>query len=275
MSLDQLPSLALFEILSFLDFKEMIRLKAVCRRLNGLLTGYLTETRRRLFVHSEFISLKNKWARPDQEPIYLKLFLRCLTAGYFKNIKCLHLLFEKIIGPLPSYLDDSNRSDLLKCLAKLEELFITGYGVGRYLFHSETISPRDFEKNLIDLPDLKSLRINHLMADEVKINSQRLETLAVCNKIGRTTILSNPEKIRFIECRHFSEKAFQLDRFSGLEVLTCRYITANFDLQKYPKLKQLNIPKADPNTVNRLLRQKQILGRSNLEITCGAMIEFL
>lgn len=262
MEIDQLPDLVLFQLFSLLSCEEKIRLKAVCRRLNCLLTDHLTEIPRRLFVHNEVISLSETWGSPDQptkhkEFIHLKLFLRCLEVGYFKKVKCLYL-YE---------LDVPNKSSpygnplLLSCLAQLDELFVTN-GMDFY-----------------DLPNLKSISIKRSCWKPVQIKSQKLEMLIFWNFPQKPVTLSNPEMIRHIECTHFGEKEFQLDAFLNLEYLNCQSITANFQLSKYPKLKKLGVcPSKDRlenefDIVNRLIAEKQALRRSDLEITVSGFKE--
>ena len=257
MAIDQLPDVVLFELFPLLNWEEKIRLKGVCRRFNSLLTDHLTKTSRRLFVHDKVVSLNENWGSSDQpvkrgELIHVNLLLKCLELKYFKNVKCLYLyeMHHPTYKPSPDYQD----SVLLNFLARLDELFLT-MGMEVYNF-----------------PNLKSISIHYQWYPN-RIDSQRLEKLVFWNYLPTGMYLSNPEMIRHIECRHFTEKSFELDSFPNLESLNCQRISANFQLSNYPKLKKLGVcPPAhfqeeEFNNVKRLIAEKQALQRSELEIT--------
>ena len=281
MAIDRLPDLVLFKLISFLSWQEMIRLKAVCRELNSLLTSYLIEVPRRLFVHRKVISLIEHWGSQDQpvqpdEFIQLKLFLRCLAAGYFKNVKYLHLFkLNTSYNDLRPFGEASLKRPLLNCLAKLDELFVTDEVRLINLFDTDEVALVAGDRKLIDLPNLKSLSIKGSLGyrPRMQINSQRLESLVVWARDRQAIILSNPEKVRYIECIYFSEQEFEVNRFPNLERLNCQSLTANFDISNYPKLKKLDICPTKEQFLNglqivqRLLTQKKTLNHTNLEIT--------
>lgn len=293
MAVDQLPDLVLFEFFTLLNFEEKLKLKAVSRRLNCLLTGYLIEVPRRLFVHQKVISLNENWGSPEQpikqeEFIQLKLFLKCLANGYFKNVKRLHLFeLDRYSQDQPLFPSDAYRKYFFNCLAKLDELFVTGSAqIGR--FFNADLSLEDSERFFpIDLPDLKSISIKKTgiflePSQSLQINSQQLENLVAWHFDEGSITLSYPEKIKYIECVHFSEEPFQPNVFFNLEHLKCQSIRTNFNLLKYPKLKKLDIcpAAASPRTENefqilhRLITQKDTLGRSDLEITVSGFKGF-
>ena len=282
MVIDQLPDVVLFELFLLLSCEEKIRLKGVCRRLNSLLTEHLIEAPRCLFVHRYVISLSENWGSPDQriqrtELVHVNLFFRCLAVGYLQNLKSLYLFdLEPIssymymcIKPEPQVLHLYQHPLLLRCLAHLDELF-TSWEIESY-----------------DSPNLKSISIQYVFKP-VHIHSQRLERLVFWNVAENSIALSNPEMIRHIECVHFKEKSFQIDSFPNLESLNCQSISANFQLSKYPKLKKLGVcpirSRCTPDSENsklemefqilhRLIREKQALQRSDLEITVSGFKE--
>ena len=260
MAIDQLPDVVLFELFPLLNWEEKIRLKGVCRRFNSLLTDHLTKTSRRLFVHDKIVSLNENWGSPDKpvkcgELIHVNLLLKCLEFGYFKNVKCLYLYdlndpAQTPYKPSPHY----QNSILLSCLARLDELFVSD------------------AMEVYDLPNLKSKSLK-FQCFPVRINSQRLEKLVFWNFWNDSVSLSNPEMVRHIECRDFTEKRFQIDSFPNLESLNCQSISVNFQLSNYPKLKKLGVcPSRNDleeefNKLKRLIAEKQALRRSDLEIT--------
>lgn len=277
MAIDQLPDLVLFELFSLLNCEEKIRLKAVCSRLNHLLTYYLTEMQTRLFVYQKVISLKENWGCPNRptlhgEFIQTSLFLSCLKAGYFKNVKCLYLYDLDVYSRDRSFIESANRNLLLNFLLKLDEFFIDASLFITGLFNTDG-SMESFNENktlFFDLPDLKLLCIKSYLPRRfnVQINSQRLEKLVLWRSFEKLITLSNPERIKSIECSRFTENNFQLDRFPNLEHLSCLDIDDNFDLLKYPKLKKLGIcTKKKEFSFSSLITQKEILGRPNPEIT--------
>lgn len=285
MAIDQLPDLVLFELFAFLNLEEKFRLKAVCKRLNSQLTCYLTEIQKRLFDYLDVLSLNEHWGCSNQpvqrgEYIHLKLFLKCLTGGYFQSVKCLHLFRLNLNysnNPL-LHLEMAYRSCLLAFLAQLNELFVSD---GKFYNSIAGLFCDDYKaESFFDLPGLKAISIKMLpeatgfSSHDLKINSQSLERLVVWNCPFRKIRLSNLENIRYIECLHFTKYEFQLIPMPNLEQLNCLCLSGKFNLLMYPKLRKLGVcPRKDflkrgfHRFLRRLIEQKEKLGRFDLEIT--------
>ena len=279
--IDQLPDLALYGVLSYLNCEEKIRLKAVCKRLNCLLTHHLTESTRRLFVYGDFVHPNETWDsrnRPirREESIQLNLFLECLTEGYFKGLKILFLHSCAFHYQNTWIYEQVHQTPLLNCLAKLDELFIT-YHASNFMEAIPCPLSLEHPAGIFNLPGLKSFSFKtsaDLYQENLKIHSQSLERLVVWNHCFNIS-LSNPEKVEYIECERFSE-SFQQHAFPNLIELYCANLPANFDISNYPKLRKLLFCPGEVSLrgdqlngfhiVDSLVRQRKQLERFDLEI---------
>lgn len=269
--LSSVPDLVLYEILSLFNLEEKLKLKSVCRRWLMIIENQPIKS---LFLHELEISLKENWDFNNRkikanELMEFELFLKCLDEKYlnFNNLKDLYiykLSLSKMTQPI---------SKLLSLTSQLEKFFITGCSM-------ETTFLNIFQN--LEFEKLKVFGIKEFRKD-LKINAPKLERF-ICWNVEKERQMpflrkhiviisvSNPEKIKFIECESFND-SFQLNEFINLEHLVCQNVNSNFNLKNYSKLNQLELcpnkntdVQNELNIIRNINDQKRYLKRNDLKI---------
>lgn len=249
------PDLVLEELFSFFSFKEKFKLKLVCKKWMILIER---QSSSRLAVIDDVYFFRENWSFngkriQEKEIIGTNFFIKCLRNNYFGSLKALY--FYKVFNEC-YYI--KNKDILVPLIEKLETFSLCDSFSG---FH------RVFQGS--NFKNLRTLCMKDSFTGKMFITAPNLEELTYWNtydfmKVG----LSNPEKIKFLECTKFN-KSFQLNKFLNLEHLICQQVDKDFALSNYPKLKKLNLYPSEEELdfANYIIRQKKALGFKNLKIS--------
>ena len=263
--LDQLPDLCLRKVFEFLNLRDRVKCRSVCR----LFKFYGDETR------VDELVVKNSYDR------------KC---GDYSNLCSVWYLTNREIDPANTISEVG--FFLMRCSLKLDQrlrfLHVhLGYAPNfdfklfndlKQLVHLEIrIIAKGDEAQTLALPNLKVFHVQSCYVRQhwYVLNTPKLEVLA-CNQIEKIQ-LKHPEILKRLECEY---RADPVAKFKNLEVLTCldaSYKLSPISLSDWKHLKELNLVMVSSgynrdkyeqfmSWVVSLIRQKAELQRDELKL---------
>ena len=265
-SYSTLPSLVLNEIFSYLNYKERIKAKSVCRSWKGEI-DYKDKHKDGLIFHFGDYPLNRRWSWSNNRRLIgvensfeIKSldFLRLdSTRNYFKSLKKINICNTYTVFTDLDLVERPQK--YINLFEQCEELELFGF---------------EFKGSAIfKLNKLRVLVLRKTHCDYLKLNCPKLEVFICWSNIAIIEY-KYENKLKYMECYNscleFKSSAL---RFTGMQTLNFYNLSGSIrkDVLSYmPNLKKLLLfTSFGKQDLNELQRQKRLYGLNELEILCS------